>query len=387
VPSGCTVVLVDRWETQAEVLGAAEAAGFTVSAAQLGRRQRAGLISSPAQRSRGPGGGRGTITVYPPGSGDRLVALCRRGRRHRSFADLAWSLWWDGCELASLDPIRDRLRAVAAGFDEERRRLVGPDGALTDAAEDALDDIGDARLNRTLRWSRRRVGAADFDLFVLALLKVFSGADGDLGDEDLRLLDRGLGLDRARTDRLAGQEPWLPGDIGEDLASFRDVFDRLGAAAVLDDSQLHRARDDARRFGEMFIKFGQVLRPTLGRFALGVAHLGASIEDDFAHPDGQATFLVMVAALVDAGHQAGLDRVLEAAPEVLELAEGYRKIVSLRTVVPAVADAISDRDMARALTDHGAAAELSERIRLLRQTHGAAIDAALATLAESEAVN
>jgi hypothetical protein len=367
-------------EIQDEVLAAAAEAGFAITASQLARRHRQGLLPAPTQRSRGRGGGRGTVTVYPPGTGARLVTVCTLGRKYRRFDDLAWALWWDGHELCDLTVVRLRLERVVEEFFGEQARLVGPDGTLTEEAELALDKAHRTRFNRSLRWARRRVGADDFGLFLSLLISAMTGGGGGIDDDNASLLDRGLGLDRARTDTLGGTGPWLPGDIREDLAPVGELFDQavLTAAARLPDDELSRLRDDARALLTMFVDLGTVLRPTLDRYAFGLAHFGALAEDALSTPDAQAMMLALVGALCEVGLRAGLDENLKNAPAARQSARYYRVLVAVREAFPEAADALSDRKYGAAMSDPVAAAALHAEIVRLRESHGELIHALLA---------
>ena len=55
--------------------------------------------------------------LYPAGSADQLIALCRhRGNKRRSLKELAWALWWEGYRLsgAAEEWIRGFFRTEAA---------------------------------------------------------------------------------------------------------------------------------------------------------------------------------------------------------------------------------------------------------------------------------
>src|SRR5258707_5993855 len=74
--------MTDSLESRDQVIGYASSLGYIVSAAQLARWHRAGLLPRPRQRPLGRG--RGTETVYPPGTSVQVVALCQiKAEEHR----------------------------------------------------------------------------------------------------------------------------------------------------------------------------------------------------------------------------------------------------------------------------------------------------------------
>ena len=73
------------------LLAAGRRAGFRVSESQLHRYQQRGIIPPPRQVPLGRG--KGTRTVYPPGTAEHFIALCRQLKKERSFTTAAWVLW------------------------------------------------------------------------------------------------------------------------------------------------------------------------------------------------------------------------------------------------------------------------------------------------------
>lgn len=77
----------------------AAAAGLTVSAGQLERWRRNGLIPSPEIRRLGAAG---TEAVYPEGTGDLVCALARHVGPGRSYDDLALLAFFNGAQVSEL---------------------------------------------------------------------------------------------------------------------------------------------------------------------------------------------------------------------------------------------------------------------------------------------
>jgi hypothetical protein len=62
------------YEKREELLILAQQQGYNVSAIQLARWHRAGLLPRPTQQPRTET--RGTYSLYPPGTGAQLLVLC-----------------------------------------------------------------------------------------------------------------------------------------------------------------------------------------------------------------------------------------------------------------------------------------------------------------------
>src|SRR5579871_2871656 len=82
------------YETSAELLRLARQQGSPISAFQLVRWHRAGLLPRPQQQPLAAA--RGTRSLYPPGTGEQLLLLCSLRTRERRLAHLAWQLWLAG---------------------------------------------------------------------------------------------------------------------------------------------------------------------------------------------------------------------------------------------------------------------------------------------------
>src|SRR5258708_11154308 len=66
--------------------------GYEVSATQLGRWHRAGLLPRPKQQAMGKA--QGSQSLYPPGTSEQLLALCALRSHERRFSHLACQPWW-----------------------------------------------------------------------------------------------------------------------------------------------------------------------------------------------------------------------------------------------------------------------------------------------------
>jgi hypothetical protein len=83
-----------------QLLAVRDPEGRKVERTQLHRYQQAGLIPKPRQKGRGQGWG--TEVLYPSGSKDQLVALCRYLKEgQRSFRAALWFLWWEDYRVST----------------------------------------------------------------------------------------------------------------------------------------------------------------------------------------------------------------------------------------------------------------------------------------------
>jgi hypothetical protein len=78
------------FEKSADVLTLARQQGYSLSALQLVRWHRAGLLPRPQQQPLKAA--RGTCSLYPPGTGEQVLLLCSLHPRERRLAHLAWQL-------------------------------------------------------------------------------------------------------------------------------------------------------------------------------------------------------------------------------------------------------------------------------------------------------
>jgi hypothetical protein len=125
-------------ETREQLLEAAAGAGHPISGSQLARFHRAGLLPRPVVRALGRG--RGTVSLYPPGTTERLLDVVRIHSSEHRLRDVAWRLWWlRGGPLPEL--AAELLARQAARLDAQREEfvelLVGEDAG----DEDRIDAL------------------------------------------------------------------------------------------------------------------------------------------------------------------------------------------------------------------------------------------------------
>ena len=195
------------FETNKEILAQAQQRGYPISATQLVRWHRAGLLPRPHQHPLK--GARGTCALYPSGTGEQVVLLCSLRRNERRFAHLAWQLWLAGYPV-DLRLIRGQLTQATLRLARWEQWFADFAQAMhgKDDAEEALDLVehyaaGDLHF-LPLRRIRKRTGRQHFPTFLrlLTSLATESGSKtvGDYDERewlfDLRVLALGLGLEK-----------------------------------------------------------------------------------------------------------------------------------------------------------------------------------------------
>lgn len=357
-------------ESTEQVLKAAVGAGCPTSHDQLVRLHRFGIIPRPRQHSLGRG--RGTVTLYPAGTA-MLVIRASGLKKRFDLGEVAWTMWWDG--LAVPDRLaRSYMRKVVESFVKEWGELVDEHGDLTAKAEEFLDRAADpdTRIDSMpMRWARRRVGREDFDLFLSFLLAVVAGRTDELSLENLQLIERGMGIDRARADVLATTgKPWLDGDIREDFDNIARLVNPAGIAVALaeaSDHDLRQLRDKTKLFCSFVSSMGSIVRGTNDRWAFGFGGFGAIFDDMLSRPGSQALLLLLVMRVVQAGFAPGLDQIVANASGAEQARRMHDAVIALREEVPEVADAFPVRWLGKAMSDSSYDERIHERIRELRE--------------------
>lgn len=373
-------MVVKGGETREEVLAEARAAGFALSASQLARRHRAGLIPRP--RTQSLGRGKGTRSIYPPGTGRRLVRILELTYGRESFENVAWRAWWeDGGEVSPL--VRDRLRRDGARWEAELSRL-----ADLLAGEDAEDPravlemdraylaASSERMPASLGRVRRNVGRERFATVFRVFAEVASGRFAGYPDEESEAaVEQALRIDRARVDRLTDGEPWFEGSSAEDFLQLSTTIGRrsLVQLAEAGAEELDAARCELRSFWQVFEAIGPLFRRFLGPEAFGFGTVGAIFAGQAE--DSQPFFLLMWLALrEDPRLREGMAEMTAVLPDALAARDGFELIKVLRGEVPAFAEAMSDESLGAALLDEEAEGILARELARLFKEHRAEVD-------------
>jgi hypothetical protein len=385
-------------ETADDLIAAAAERGFVVSKRQLAEWHRAGLLPVPEQRH---GGKPGSTSVYSVGTSVRLLALCdcRRHHPHR-LDEVAWCLWWNGFDVPPAS-VRGPLEREAATWHKEVDRLrqllvqthdadMGDSTAAEDALSDAFLDFLDRTatalgLRKAMLQARKRVGRASFPTVVRVFVEVVSGTfesyskDRVTGkvDKERTLVEKALGLERARTDRLAAAAPWLSGDTGETLATLSRLVWQYppgyGLEAVSLD-ELAQARDEVKAFMGLLAGWGAISEQMFGRGAFGLGAIGMLTRD--ARPADQAAWILLWRTLRQSELSAAMDAFLSLARQWQAVAQpAIEGVQQLRREVPAMSDVLDPKQFGRGLRSKRAEERHLARIRTVRGEHPEEVDA------------
>jgi hypothetical protein len=361
----------------------ARARGHKVSRAQLARWHRAGLLPQPRQRSLGKG--HGTQSIYPPGTGTQLLALCALRARERRLRYIAWGLWWQGYAIP-MRGVRMILNEVTLPWKRHRRTLVEPGGDLTERAWDLIDESRTGRLQDTrVRRARKRIGRERFPTLVRIALEVLAGTfsaqdsaaitatEEDVNDD--AIVEKGLGLDRARTDRIGDAKPWLQQGTTQILATASRLFRRHPPDEVIakaTDEALLEARDLMRllsAFLGTLRNASRALEPILGRGAFGFGPVAATV-GDMSKPSVQAQLLVAWLVLRAGGVKADPDTLTGAMQSWSQSGEpDFRALDHLRAEVPAAASVLTTKKMAAALRSLNTREQYLAQLREFGEQH------------------
>jgi hypothetical protein len=211
--------------------------GIDLTDGQLKRRRREGLLLVSEQRHRP--GLRGSESRYPSWSVDQLELVGRLAQRERRFAQLAVLVRWNG---GWVEPgkLRGALIDLVEPLSTKARQLTGL--ALDD--DDRTDQLAKALAEAhgraaTTKLMRRRLGNVREDIERTLHAFAAFATNGQLewenhnpenADEPFgSIVERALGLDRARTDEIAGNGPLMRG-----RESTQQIIGELQAAGAFD---------------------------------------------------------------------------------------------------------------------------------------------------------
>ena len=371
----------DELESKNDLLAAARQAGVDVTDAQLARWHRVGLLPKPQVQSLGRG--KGTRSLYPPGSAARLIRVAELHKNEHRLRHAAWRLWWeDGGPLSA--PAREHLISVARDLDHQRGLViqafdgdVGGDPLAVGEMDELYGSMERDRLPQPLGEARRRVGAARFPVVGRIILEVianrFDGfeTDPETGEDDGALLEKSWGLQRGRTDRFASSGPWLEGDTGQDMAKLaRLIASRplVSFAEATPDEELDFARHEFTKFVVTMTTAARMLQHLLGPDAFGYGMLARIFDTQSAR--GQATALLGWMALrQDESLREGMAQIagLRAQAQATERLADITQ--EMREAVPALADLLGPERLADAQRDTVEDARLRAEIRKTANSH------------------
>lgn len=346
--------LMNREETTEAVIARLSSSGFTVTKTELARWHRAGLLPRPYRRSLGRG--RGMISIYPAGTAEQLLALCTIHRSEKRLAYVAWCLWWGGYKVP-IETIRPFLEETQQhwqqGIEEIYRLQADPE-----QLSKALNRSAVMRLShKTLGRARKRLGRKDFPIFMGVLVRITSGTfEGyevhpEIGVDERYIVEKGLGLLRARRNRMAYAEPWLTGDTGEVLQelSSRLRHHPLGEdLSIVSEEDLGETREQVRCFLSAFESVSSTFDLLFSRGAFGFSTLADAIRE--MEPPDQAMMLLFWRMLRSWGLGPNMDQLLRVARQWHEVwAPLFRGLQQLRDEVQVTEEVLAPKYIGFAL--------------------------------------
>lgn len=301
------------------------------SADKLDRWVRRGLIPRPTTTNLG--GRTGRQSLYPAEAVEQIAAVCDALSIDRRLDRAALLVWWWGFDV-SRSEVRQVLSKEAAELDQEisELRTAQEDGTI----DQLIEESGQARVrNKVMGRARRHVGRDAFPTIVRILLEVatgsFSGLYSDYatGEDEGLLLERALGMARARTDQLPdGSDPWLTGQPEDSLSDLSSIMGGT-LSDVLDttsDFELDLAREEIAPIFELLPAVTPALEAEKGEGAYGMTDFGRVLGG--MKPDDLARFFLMWLILRTFPElRPGIEEMGRAAREAL-LTLGHEEVAN-----------------------------------------------------------
>lgn len=364
---------------ETELLERGARAGELASTHQLKRFRDAGAMPRP--RVVHVAGVRGSSAFYPDWAVDQLVAVARIHRSVRKLEDLVIAAWWEG-HWVDPDKLKAALVAPLAHLADKAREARGGEQDPYESADRLVAAMKhDGQPSDAIVLMRQRLsGSADFANVLWTLLVIGLGGEAPWEEEDrsapdpapsaLELLATAAGIDRAMSDDLAGDGPWLPEDF--DLVAFMAEIKDAGGFDLDDPQrpireatreQLAQAREDAILFSRPLAMIGRVLEELLGPDAAGIGSLRAVTAGTSSARALLVRCVLILRPLVG-------DTAFEASRQLVESVQArYEAIEQLRAGLPQHAEILR--------------ADVAERIAALPAAEAEEVRGDLASFLES----
>lgn len=384
--------------TEAELLAHLHRRDKDFTKTQLAYARRSRLLPAPRQRSLGRG--RGTETVYPAGAIEHLEALVDARRKYRTNERVAWALWWRGHQIHE-DLVRPLLKQQASGLDCEihKLRLVLNEQTDPDLSaqwqrwlyEDGLVPIADP----ALRQMRKRVGSARFPTLLRVIAEVVRGTfEGFSQDpvfaydndqhvpEEAKILEKALGLARARKDRLLNVPPWLAGTVETDLKQIAELFRSQSFSQQVDRvsfQELNLARSEFERFARVITAFAALTERIWGPHAFGVSVIAQQLRCDIPEHQ-QIVFLSWLKVMGVKEVRAGATAFLKLEGAAREMEENLRMLSALAREVGPLRHLLAPRRIRLAMRNSVSLERFTNDLDRVYILHKRAVESALRAL-------
>ncbi|MDP9455396.1 MAG: hypothetical protein M3Q60_06295 [Actinomycetota bacterium] len=291
------------------------------------------------------------------------MALCAIRAEVRPLDHVRWHLWWAGYEVP-VEHVREFLSGSAAEADEHIRKVVDPGtGSLSEAAWEVLEAASTGRLSKPLSGSRKRVGKKRFDTFMRIMLEAIAGQFEGFSyeptenprEDEQRIMEKGLGLERAYADRVGHEGPWLRNSLEGYLKGIGRLVDgeilerRL---AAITDEQLLEARDEARSWLALLGGYGLMFDGLLGKGAFGISGISEALRDMGAREQALFTAVWAISRFRGpADVREGLKVHGKPTPEMEEGLAAWTSLQEARKTSPALSNLLSPRRVKAAWRD------------------------------------
>ena len=264
----------DDSKTSSDLLKLLAKNGIHVTQTTLARWHRQGLIPMPIQKALGRG--RGSITVYPAGTEQQLLALTNIRKHFRDLDEVGFRLWLGGFPVA-LRFSRGYLNSAAVQCDQHiqnlkifRDRLESDDENVSDRAFDELNRINTAKIStRFPRRLRKRVGSKNFDGAVRVIVDIATGQFIDFQDKDVEQFTRTmLGIKKVDNQMLGGTLGWLNDSVAPTLRNLSVMLGDHSFCEILQrysDDDLDKARQEFIELFSGLAYFSNIISERLGK--------------------------------------------------------------------------------------------------------------------------
>lgn len=257
--------------SSSEIIERAEVLGYKITKTQLARWHRAELLPHPIRQHPG----RGSVSYYPITAVDLAIEIAELSKHGRSLDWYGWKLWTFGFDV----PDRYWRAALQQAFERHRVAAEAILELIDSDNDSELDDAAETLFRAksapsAFKQIRKATGAKNFGLFLLMVMSLVRGDFIGLSNDDssenaerreaANILDRGMGLVRARTDLTEGNEPWLSGDFSDILRELAPALDSIRDSNFIERLEPHDIAD-ARE--ELFYLRNIILRIYAGNSA------------------------------------------------------------------------------------------------------------------------
>lgn len=301
------------------------------SASQLKRLRRTGLLLAEGQEHRQ--GRRGSETIYPEWAVEQLLLVARLTAIDRRFAQLCVAVRWHGGWVRS-DALRSALVRLLDDVSQHALAAVGDivdEDERADRLAMAIAGRGTSGLSRLVR--ERLSGITEgIERAAFASAALTTGTPPDWSNHDpsdptpslMTVFEIASGIDRARTDDLAGNGPLLRDGLPTEQylrelqqGGLFNLFDLGGAFTVASDGAIEQAFDDAIAIGGLSEVF-DAIQHFAGRDAGGLASMSelGAVDDALGRAALVRTMMLMRPLIPDGAFEEIFAAADDAGPAI-----------------------------------------------------------------------